>query len=273
MRPLAALLLLASALPAPAGGLVELAGKSIDDYTFSARGRAWSSDQGAEIQDSKTVQQGSLIDLFDDTDLDNRLYMPWVDAELRFQELAIRFDCWWASDHVRGEFASDEGFDGHVFLKGDDALFRFTAFQGSAHFEWIPLDLGSSKKIGLEVGLLIGGRITRMEAEIRDSASGEHYRSSVVAAAPDLGLTVSLGLLNFLELETWVTGMQFRIGTWDYRSLEAGAELRVFIDDHFYIGLGYHYDFRSIEKGDSTDNGRLLDFLYHGPSVGIGLQF
>ena len=67
--------------------------------------------------------------------------------------------------------------------------------------------------------------------------------------------------------------MQFRIGTYDYRSLEAGAELRIFIDDHFYIGLGYHYDFRSIEKGDSTDNGRMLEFLYHGPSVGIGLQF
>lgn len=273
MRPLAALLLLASALPAPAGGLVELSGKSIDDYAFSLRARAWTSDQYAEVQDSKSVQQGSVIDFFNDTDLDRRIYMPWAAAELRFDELAIRFDAWWASDHVRGDFKDSEGFDGHVFLPGDRALTRFTAMQGSGHLEWIPLDFGSSKKIGLEVGFLLGARVTRMEAEIRDSASGEHYRSSVVGGAPDVGLTISLALLNFIELETWVTGMQFRIGTYDYRSLEAGAELRIFIDDHFYIGLGYHYDFRSIERGDATDNGRLLEFLYHGPSVGIGLQF
>jgi hypothetical protein len=273
MRPLAPLLALFFALPATAGGLVELAGKSIDDYTFSLRARCWSSEQNAKVQDSSSGQKGSVIDYFEDTELDNRLYMPWVDAELRVKELAIRFDYWWASDQTRGKFKEGEGFDGHVFLKGDRALMRFTAQQGSGHFEWIPFDFGSEAKIGLEIGILIGARITRMEAEFRDSNSGEHYRSSFVGAGPDPGLTVTLGMLNFLSLEARVSGMQFRLGTYDYRALDASAELRVFIDDHFYIGLGYHYGYASVERGDPDEDGRLLEVVYHGPFAGIGLQF
>ncbi|MCC6741460.1 MAG: hypothetical protein IT452_20645 [Planctomycetia bacterium] len=273
MRPLFTLLLLAAALPARAGGLVDLGGKSIDDYTLSLRGRAWTSEQNSLVQSSEDLQPGSAIDFFDDTDLDDRLFMPWAEAELRFDELALRFDAWWGSDSKRGEFLESEGFDGHVFLDGDRALFRFTTIQGSGHFEWIPLDFGSSKTIGLEVGFLLGARITRMEAYIRDSASGESYRSSTVGWGPDPGLSVSVGLLNFMELEARVCGMQFRLGTYDYRAIDAWAELRFFIDDHFYVGLGYRYNYTSVERGDADDDGRLLEFLYHGPSVALGLQF
>ncbi|MEK7468699.1 MAG: hypothetical protein AAB074_14910 [Planctomycetota bacterium] len=273
MRPLAPLLVLALALPASAGGLVELAGKSIDDYTFSFRARCWTSDQNSLVQDSTTAQPGSAIDLFDDTDLDRRIYMPWVDAELRFDELAIRFDYFWANDQIRGEFREGEGFDGHVFLRGDRALMRFQAQQGSGHFEWIPLDLGSEKTIGLEIGLLFGARLTRMEAQFRDSASGQQFHSSLVGVGPDPGLTITLGVLNFLSVEGRVSGMQFRLGTYDYRALDASVELRFFIDDHFYIGLGYKYCYASIAKGEADENGRLLEFAYFGPFAGIGLQF
>ncbi|KAF0241072.1 MAG: hypothetical protein FD180_4632 [Planctomycetota bacterium] len=273
MRPLAPLLALAFALPASAGGLVELAGKSIDDYTFSLRGRCWSSDQNSKVQDSTTAQPGSVIDLFDDTELDHRLYMPWVDAEFRFKELAIRFDYFWANDQIRGEFREGEAFDGHIFLKGDRAHTRFTAQQGSGHFEWIPFDFGSEKKIGLEIGVLIGARITRMEARFRASSTGERFHSSLVGWGPDPGVTVTLGLLNFLSVEARVSGMQFRIGTYDYRALDASVELRVFIDDHFYIGLGYKYCYTSVIKGEADERGRLLEFAYFGPFAGIGLQF
>jgi hypothetical protein len=273
MRPLATLLVLAFALPASAGGFVDLGGKSIDDYTLSLRLHAWSSEQNSQAQDSTSTQPGSVIDFFEDTDLDDRLYFPWVDAELRFKELAIRFDYWWVNDQDRGDFSEDEGFDGHIFLKGDRALVRFTAQQGSGHFEWIPIDLGSEKKIGLEIGLLIGARVTRMEAEIRDSASGDHFRSSLVAAGPDPGLSLTLGFLNIFSIEAKVTGMQFKLGTYDYRSLDASAELRIFVDDHFYIGLGYKYCYASVAKGDPDDNGRYLEVVYHGPFAGIGLQF
>jgi hypothetical protein len=273
MRLLAPLLALAFALPASAGGLDDLAGKAIDEYTLSVRGRCWSSEQNSRVQDSRTSQVGSVIDFVDDTELDRRIYIPWVDAEIRFKELALRFDFWYGNDQVRGEFKDGEGFDGHVFLKGDNAVMRFTAQQGSGHFEWIPFDFGSEKKIGLEIGVLIGARMTRMEADINDSVSGEHFRSSIVAAGPDPGITITLGMFNFLSLEGQITAMQFKIGTYDYRSLDASVELRFFIDTHFYIGLGYKYCYASMESGDADRNGRLLEFVYHGPFAGIGLQF
>ncbi|MCE9581804.1 MAG: hypothetical protein K8T20_04725 [Planctomycetes bacterium] len=272
MRPLLPLLLLALALPVSAGGFTDLGGKPIDEFTFSLRARAWASNQSGEVQDSRDGQDGSNVDFFADTDLDRHVYMPWGDAELRFKELALRFNAWGTTDTVRGEFKDDEAFAGHVFLQGDKALTRFSGVQGAFHFEWIPFDFGSEKKIGFEIGFLIGARVTRMEAFVRDSASGDRFRSSTIGGAPDLGLTLSLGFLNCVQIEAWVAGMQFRLGTYDYRAIDAGIEGRVYVDDHFYFGIGYHFNYTAIERGDARDNGNLLQMKYDGPSIMIGIQ-
>ncbi|NUN50501.1 MAG: hypothetical protein HUU15_16935 [Candidatus Brocadiae bacterium] len=271
MRVLITVLTLA--LPACAGGLFDLDGKSIDEYGAVLRLRGWSSEMDAGVQDSTDLQPGSIIEFDEDTPLDRRLYIPEVDLELRFAELAFHLTTWRASDSTRGSFREDEGFDGHAFATGDRALHRFRVWQAAAHFEWIPFDLGSHKTIGLEIGAIIGARLTRMEAFFRDSASGKHYRSTSTAALPDLGVTVSLGFLNCVEIEGWASGMYAPFSNWDYVSINGGIEIRLHLDQHFYFGGGYRFSSGSIERGDADDDGRLLEYLYHGPSVTFGLRF
>jgi hypothetical protein len=274
MRPLRALALAAlAATPAAAGGIFDYEGKAIDENGWTIRLRAWESIQDAAVQDSTDTQQGSVIEFDEDTDLDRRLYIPEVEFEIRYDEIAVHIGAWRASDSERGQFYEDEGFDGHVFAAGDRAHQRFRVTQGTLHFEWIPLDLGSERKFGFELGFIVGARITRMEASFRDSASGEHFRSTSTAALPDLGLTLCVGFLNIFQIEAWGSGMAFDVSGWDYRWINAGGELRVFLDSHFYLGGGYRFSTGSIERGDSDDDGRLLEYTWHGWEATIGFVF
>ena len=273
MRILCALVFAASAIPATAGGFTDISGKSIDDYGFAIRGRAWMSDQDSAVQDSTRLQPGTVIDFEDDLDFDGDPFIPELDLEFRSDELALHAMAWYSAEGDRTHMEQDEGFDGRILLAGDEVSARFRVVQAAVHFEWVFLDLGSSKKIGLELGVIVGARWTRFEADIRPHATHERLHSGAQAALPDLGLTLCIGFLNIFEIEAYASGMVLDVGSYDYESINGGAELRIYIDDHFYFGGGYRFSSGSLERGDSEEDGRLLEYEYHGPMVTLGIQF
>jgi len=273
MRSLCVLLVLGSALPASAGGFVDISGKPIDEYSFVIRGRCWATLQNTSVQDSSKNVNGTVIDLDTDLDMDDRAYIPEGELEFRYKEVAIHLNTMFLTDTSRKTLEEDEAFDGQALLAGDRFKSRFRTFQAGAAFEWIPIDLGSAKTIGLEIGFLIGARWTTYDTYIRDRLTGERFQSSSWGVLPELGLTVNLGLLNIFEIEAHVSGMWLKFNTYDESAVDTGIEARIHVDSHFYFGIGYRLVSASLERGDREDRGTLVEYLYHGPSVTLGLQF
>jgi hypothetical protein len=265
--------LLGAAIPAAAGGLTDLTGKAVDEYGFAIRGRAWMSDQESAAQDSTENQPGSVIDFDDDLDLTGDPFIPDLEIEYRTKELAFHLHGWYANESHTEQTEEDEAFDGSFIPAGEEVTGRFRIIQTALHFEWIPIDLGSSKKIGLEVGVILGVRFTEFDARIRRDATGDRLKSDVTAALPDIGATLNVGLLNFLELEVQVSGFGLDVSGYDYLSINGSAELRIFLDEHFYFGAGYRFSSGSLERDDADEDGRVLEYEYHGPMVTLGVQF
>ncbi|MBI2920991.1 MAG: hypothetical protein HYY18_07890 [Planctomycetes bacterium] len=273
MRILCTLVFSACALTATAGGFTDISGKAIDDYGFAIRGRAWMTDQDSAVQDSTRTQPGTVIDFDDDLDFDGDPLIPELDLEFRTEELALHAMAWYSAEGDNTTSREDEGFDGRIILAGDALSARFRVVQAAVHFEWVFLDFGSSKTFGLEVGVIVGARWTRFDADIRPTATHERLHSGAQAVLPDLGLTLCVGFLNIFEIEAYASGMVLDVSTYDYESINGGAELRIYIDKNFYVGGGYRFSSGSLERGDSEEDGRLLEYEYHGPMVTLGIQF
>ena len=135
MRTLCALVFAASALPATAGGFTDISGKSIDDYGFAIRGRAWMSGQDSAVEDSNRLQPGTVIDFEDDLDFDGDPLIPELDLEFRTDELALHAMAWYSAEGDREYSPQDEGFDGRIILAGDSVSARFRVVQAAVHFE------------------------------------------------------------------------------------------------------------------------------------------
>lgn len=272
MKPLFALLVLAC--PAFAGGLLDQNDTVIDEFTIDLEGRYWLATLSGDVKaDTKSIT-GSHIDFEDELDFE-RTSDPLIEGVLRarMKKIQVRAAYFQAKYSESERLEETIRFKDVTFTVGTtvdaEALLRF----GALDLEFLLIDVGSSKEIGLEIAIGIGGRYLGFEGSIENERTGVDESISRTGILPVISAFASVSFLNCFRIDLEAAGMHVggffpKIqGTF----LDASLEARVYLITFVYIHGGYRFIMADAKWDSSAEislQARLQGFYF-----GIGVCF
>ncbi|MCE9582630.1 MAG: hypothetical protein K8T20_09075 [Planctomycetes bacterium] len=269
----ALLLALSAAIPAHAG-LLDPKGKSFDDFTIELEGRYWFGALKGDLSADTGDVTGTGIDFPGNLGL-NSPSQPMIEgvARLKVSKFMIRASYFQASFSKSTRLDETITFQGVDYTVGTDIKSRATIRVGALDIMALLLDAGHADKIGLRVGIGIGGRYLGFYGSIRETFSGQAESASGTGIIPVISATASLGFLNIFSINLDVAGMkvpknqylQVR-GTF----IDAAAEIRIYLAKFVYVAGGYRF---LMLKALYHDGDVELDSRLTGFYVGAGISF
>lgn len=260
---------------ASAGGLLDLKGKAIDDYTIDLQGRYWFGKLAGDVKtDTKTID-GTSISLPSDLKLDVPA-RPLIEgvAHLRLSKLLIRAAYFQAA--FRENVVLDESLTylGETFTIGTEVKTAATIHVGALDAEFTLLDQGKAQTFELRVSAGIGGRYLGFRGHIRENISGFAASDTENGIIPVVAANASVVLLNLVSVEAEIAGMALpdtSILRVRGKFLDASLEARLWIFTNAYVAAGYRFCLLRVTY-DSID-GVDVNTRLKGLFLGVGIAF
>jgi hypothetical protein len=272
MRQLFALFVLCS--PAFAGGLLDQNDKAIDDFTLDLEGRYWFAQLSGEVKADTSSRKGTHIDFPDELGIEKPagpLFEFLGRARLKkIQFRAAYFQAKFEETKRLEKTIRFKDLTFNVNTKVDaEAKFRFAAIDA----EFLLVDAGSSKEIGFELAIGIGGRYLRFDGRIENDLTGVDEDVSRTGLLPVVSAFASVSFLNCFRIDAEASAMHIGgffpkiSGTF----IDASIEARVYLISFVYIAGGYRF-IMAEAKWDSSAKLELETRL-QGFYVGVGVCF
>jgi len=262
------------AAPCRAGGLLDPSDKTIDDYTIELTGRYWFATLSGEIQADTSALSGSKIDFPDELDFEEPAD-PLIEgvARLRLKKILVRAAYFQVTFDETKRLEKTIRFKDVVFTVGTNVDAQATVRFGGLDACFLLVDEGSSKEIGLEVAIGIGGRYLGLEASIQNALTGVDEDVSKSGIIPVVSAIASVSFLNCFKIEVEAAGM--RIGGFlpkiEGTFIDAAVEARVYLASFIYVAGGYRFILLNAKWDSSAE--LELEAKLKGFFVGVGLTF
>ncbi|KAF0243198.1 MAG: hypothetical protein FD180_3533 [Planctomycetota bacterium] len=261
-------------LPCQAGGLLDPSDKTIDDYTLEVEGRYWFATLSGEIQADTSLLSGSKIDFPDELDFEEPAD-PLIEgvAYLRLKKIQVRAAYFQVTFDESKRLEKTIRFKDLVFTAGTTVDAQATVRFGALDAGFLIVDAGSSKEIGLEVAIGIGGRYLGLEAAIQNALTGIDEDVSKTGLIPVVSASASVAFLNCFKINVEAAGMHIggffpKIqGTF----IDAAIEARVYLASFIYVAGGYRFILLDARWDSSAE--LKLEAKLQGWFVGVGLTF
>ncbi len=266
------LLFVLCAVPASAGGLFDLDGKSIDDYLIRLEGRAWLARLEGSAEVGTEDVDGSTIDWEDDLDLGRDKIAGEGLLQVRFKRL--RFEGRYFQQEYEGSevISSSFTYNGTTYDTFDDVSSEVTIRSGGIDAEFMIIDVGEAKKAGFRLGLGVGGRYLYAEGAVKRDPNGPRERVDSDTVIPVGRASASFGFLNCFSIEGDVEAMYIRYREIRTGFLNATLQAKVYIFQNVAIGAGYRYI--GIELEDRRGNDHFdIEMAVHGFFAAVTVQF
>jgi hypothetical protein len=263
-----------SVTPCAAGGLLDLDGKSIDDFVIDVEGRYWFGRLSGDLSVDENNVNGTTADFHGDLNLDQPA-QPLLEgvARLRLWRLQFRGAYFQARFDDGRHLDSSITFQGFTFATGRDVDAEATVRVGALDANFLIIDAGSAAKVGFELGIGAGGRYLGFEGSIRDRGTGREESVDERAGIPVGSAFASLGFLNVFRIDAEVSGMVLphSYPRLHGRFIDASLSARVYLHHFVYLTGGYRF---VLLKGryDSDDDVD-VDARLQGFFAGIGVSF
>ncbi|KAF0244228.1 MAG: hypothetical protein FD180_2738 [Planctomycetota bacterium] len=272
---IAAFCLLATSItPCAAGGLLDLNGKSIDDFIIDVEGRYWFATLSGDLSVDENDVDGTSADFHGDLNFD-RPEQPLLEgvARLRLWRVQLRGAYFQAHFEDRRRLESSITFLGFTFTTGRDVDAEATVRVGALDANFLIIDEGSADKIGFELGAGVGGRYLGFEGSLRDRETGQEESVDERAGIPVVSAYASLGFLNVFRIDAEVAGMYLPSSypRLHGKFIDASIEARIYLHHFVYLAGGYRF---VLLKGQyDSDDDVDVDARLQGFFAGIGVSF
>lgn len=266
-----ALLALAGA-PVCAGGLFDLDGKPIDEYTFAIEGRAWRAELNGDTEVDEEDFEGDEVDLEEDLDLDNDRLAG--EGLVRIRLKRFRIEGRFFQQEFDGENVLEQSFrfDGDTFVTFEEVEGEITVRSGGVDVEYIVIDIGEEKAVGFELGAGIGARYLFAEAAIKRTTGGRRAHEDSDTVVPVVRLSAEVFIANCLSFAADAEAMHIRFRDVTTTFGDVTAQVKLFLHHHAYLALGYRYVAIELEdRGSSNDFD--IELATQGWFAGLCLQF
>ncbi|MCE9581463.1 MAG: hypothetical protein K8T20_02995 [Planctomycetes bacterium] len=229
------------AVPAFAGGIFDLDGKSIDDYLIKVEGRAWLARLEGSAEVGTEDIDGSKIDWHDDLDLGNDKIAVEGLAQVRFKRLRVEAR-YFQQEYESSQVVSDSfTYNGTKYNTFDDVDSEVTVRSGGVDAEFMLIDVGEAKKAGFRLGLGVGGRYLYAEGAVKKDPNGPRERVDSDTVIPVARASASFGFLNCISLEADAEAMYIRYREIRTGFLDATVQAKFYLFQNVAIGAGYRY--------------------------------
>ncbi|MBI2919708.1 MAG: hypothetical protein HYY18_01335 [Planctomycetes bacterium] len=249
-----AFLVLLTASPAAAGGLFDLDGKPIDEDTFRIEGRAWRSELHGSLEVDEGDFRGDEVDVEDDLDLDQDRLAGEGIVTLRLKRFRFEGRFWQQEFEGSDVVSQDFTYNGTTYRTFERVDSEVTLRAGGVDAEYILFDIGTAKKIGLEIGAGVGARYLFAEGAVTRDPGGPRERVDEDTVIPVVRASASLAFLNCLALEGDAEAMHIRYRDITTTYVEATVQAKLFLHHHVWLGVGYQYAGIELEDRGSDDD-------------------